>query len=70
MQKVFRVRLSEQFSFYVDVRADNETAAMENVTQRLSDKNDDITPIEDDRFHIGYVVDSAEEIEEDKADLE
>jgi hypothetical protein len=70
MKKAFRVLISEQFGFYVDVEAENETQAMDTVRARLKDPNDDITPIEDNRAHEGYQVYDAHEINREDADLE
>lgn len=68
--KVWRVHLTEEFGYHVDVEAENREEAMTKVRSRLNDPNDDVQPVEDDGYHEGYVVQDAEEISRDVADLE
>lgn len=70
MSKVFRVSLSEQLGYYVDVEADTREEAMDTVRARLDDPKDDFQPIEDGEYFGGYVVDDAQEIDREIADLE
>ena len=68
MKKVFRVLISETQGFYVDIEADNTENAKNIVRQGIN--SDTLTPIEDNSIYTGYVVEDAQEIKREDADLQ
>jgi len=70
-KKVFRVYLSERrHGFVVDIEADSASKAMAKVRQRLDDPNDYVEPLEYPDAYTEFVVDDAEEIDREDADLD